>query len=87
MKRLTAEEVAAPSDDPREFAAVRHNLEQARREIERERRLHEEDVAAVRNEFENSLSWKITRPASGSGSVPRLMRSCSRLCRPLSIAI
>lgn len=60
--QLTAEEVAAPSDDPREFAAVRHNLEQARREIERERRLHEEDVAAVRNEFENSLSWKITRP-------------------------
>ncbi len=66
---LTAEQVAEPSDDPREFAAVRHNLEQARREIERDHRVlaeerleREEEVAALRGEFENSISWKLTRP-------------------------
>lgn len=66
---VTAEDLARVSDDPRELVALRHNLEQVQRELkmaleegdehtEAERRRYLE----TREEFENSLSWRVTRP-------------------------
>jgi SAM-dependent methyltransferase len=47
-----------PGDDPRELRALRHQVEQVQRELfaalVRER--------AVRQEYESSLSWRVTRP-------------------------
>ncbi len=66
---LTTEDLERPDDDPREFAALRHNLRQAWREPAIEQR-------KLRREYEESLSWRITRPLRAAG---RLARSvCSR---------
>lgn len=62
---LTAEQLLAPEDDPREFAALRHNLEQIRREIE----------STDRAAYEGSLSWRVTRPLRAAGRVVRSLRS------------
>ena len=59
---LTTEDLERPSDDPREYLAVRHSLRQAQRQTF--------DLAVkvqilertVREEYEQSLSWRITRP-------------------------
>lgn len=48
---LTAEELMRPGSDPREWAALRHELTQARGE-----------ATSVRTQFESSLSWRLTRP-------------------------
>jgi SAM-dependent methyltransferase len=48
---LTVEDLERPADDPREHAALRHNLRQVQRELE-----------GVRAEYEQSLSWRLTRP-------------------------
>ena len=48
---LTVADVERPSDDPREHAALRHNIQQVQRELE-----------GVRGEYEQSLSWRLTRP-------------------------
>jgi SAM-dependent methyltransferase len=67
--RVTVEELARLSDDPREIVALRHNLRQVQREVEMAVREGEEHVAVeraryerMRAEFENSLSWRLTRP-------------------------
>ena len=52
---VTAEELAAPAEDPREYAALRHNLVQVDRD--RARALDE-----LRRSYETSLSWRLTRP-------------------------
>jgi SAM-dependent methyltransferase len=52
---ITAEELAHPTDDPREWAALRHNLVQA----ERERVVAVEEM---RRRYEESLSWRLTQP-------------------------
>jgi SAM-dependent methyltransferase len=52
---ITAEELARPTDDPREWAALRHNLVQA----ERERVVAVEEM---RRRYEESLSWRLTQP-------------------------
>jgi SAM-dependent methyltransferase len=77
---LTLEELERSSDDPRELAAVKHNLRQAQREIEALQAKAREDVAAaeqagrealetqrreleqLRRSYEESLSWRLTRP-------------------------
>ncbi len=66
-----------PSQDPREYRALRHNLFQAQREAEaiarraRENReaaltaaedRHVAQIAQLRAEYEQSLSWRMTRP-------------------------
>jgi SAM-dependent methyltransferase len=52
---LTVEDLARPADDPREVAALRHNIRQVQRELE----LRREEV---RREYESSRSWRLTRP-------------------------
>ena len=66
---LTADDVARPGADAREYQAVRHNLARAQREIENaEARLAAaqreaaEQLAAVRRSYEQSQSWRLTRP-------------------------
>jgi SAM-dependent methyltransferase len=70
---LTADDLARPSDDPREYAAARHNVEQLQRELldelqfqERCHRLVLRGQAAEYErrirEYEDSSSWKLTRP-------------------------
>ena len=65
--RVTAEELAAPSGDPREHMALRHNLEQLRRE----QALRAESLRAA---YESSLSWRVTRPLRGLGAALRAAR-------------
>jgi SAM-dependent methyltransferase len=67
--QVTAEDLARPSDDPREMAALRHNLKQVQRELEMALSEGEEHAEAereryewMRAEFEGSLSWRLTRP-------------------------
>lgn len=66
---LTTEEFDRPSDDPRELAALRHNVTQVRMEVREqaaraealraaEREAYEERIATL----ERSLSWKLTAP-------------------------
>jgi SAM-dependent methyltransferase len=66
---ITVEELARPSDDPREQVAIRHNLKQVQRELEmalKEGEEHTQEERArhreTRDEFENSLSWRLTQP-------------------------
>jgi SAM-dependent methyltransferase len=79
---VTAEELARLSDDPREIAALRHNLKQVQRELEMalsegeehteaERRRYEE----TRSEFENSLSWRVTGPLRAARRLSRRRES------------
>ena len=61
--KLTVDELMAPSDDPREFAAMRHNLEQVQREVERVRAALGAELAEERRKLagiETSLSWRST---------------------------
>jgi SAM-dependent methyltransferase len=52
---VTPERLAQPADDPREYAALRHNLGQVERDLEWA-------LAEVRAQYEGSLSWRLTRP-------------------------
>ena len=63
--KLTVEDFERPSDDPREMLSVRHNLRQVQRELEMalseaEERFEQSGATGAR--FENSLSWRVTRP-------------------------
>jgi SAM-dependent methyltransferase len=59
---LTTEDVERPSDDPREYRAVRHNLRQVQRELDEENQRFESALEEQRRDYESSLSWRITRP-------------------------
>jgi hypothetical protein len=52
---LTAADLERPGDDPREFAALRHNLRQVERDYELE-------LAHLRGHYEHSWSWRLTAP-------------------------
>ncbi|MGA7435136.1 MAG: class I SAM-dependent methyltransferase [Solirubrobacterales bacterium] len=68
---ITAAELLEPGPDAREAVALRHNLEQIRREVENlGRHIGEEGdrTRAIRVAYENSLSWRITRPVRSIGS-------------------
>lgn len=85
---LAPEEVQQPGDDPREHLAVRENLRQAQREIEaaqaeredtraeleQTRRAHAAELGGIRAEYEESLSWRITRPLRGGRKLARSLR-------------
>jgi uncharacterized protein len=73
---LSTDEIERPSQDPREYASLRHNLYQVQRELAKMRtefeqaeqdliRAYERRIAEYENsiaEYENSLSWRVTRP-------------------------
>jgi SAM-dependent methyltransferase len=66
---ITPEQLLAPSDDPREFAALRHNIVQLQAEIEVLRKDYLLQIAEVRGDFEESRSWRLTRPLRGLWSL------------------
>jgi SAM-dependent methyltransferase len=90
---VTAEDVARPADDPREYQAALENLRQvqrelesaearldaASRELEQHRRQTAAETAAVRAEYERSLSWRVTRPLREGRRIGRSLRA--RLAR------
>jgi SAM-dependent methyltransferase len=59
---LTIEDIERPSDDPREYRALRHNLDQVRRELEEESLQSAIRLNDLRRDYEESLSWRLTRP-------------------------
>lgn len=84
---LSVEDLERPGNDPREYRAVAHNLRQAQREIEAAQEQGRQELEAARDaaeaakaaalddlrrEYEDSLSWQLTRPLRAAG---RLMRS------------
>jgi SAM-dependent methyltransferase len=66
----TVEGLERPEDDPREVAALRHNLSQVQREIAEKERGLDERVEG----YERSLSWRITRPLRAAGRLARSLR-------------
>jgi hypothetical protein len=87
---VSVEALEAPGPDPREYVAVRHNLRQAQREIEaaqeaaRQQQQAAADAAAheraatldeVRRTYEQSLSWRLTRPLRSAARAVRAYRS------------
>jgi SAM-dependent methyltransferase len=69
---VSVEELAEPADDPREYRSVRHNLRQAQREIELTQQRGREQLEEMRRGYEESRSWRMTRPLRAAG---RLVRS------------
>jgi SAM-dependent methyltransferase len=65
---LTVAELEKPEDDPREHAALRHNVRQLERSIERL-------TVELRREYEHSGSWRLTRPLRFIAKKVRAMRS------------
>lgn len=70
---VTTEDIERPSDDPREFLALRHNVAQLQnelvRELEYQEMLHDqalrEQAAAYERRlasYERSVSWRATKP-------------------------
>lgn len=83
---LSAEDIERLSDHPRERHALRHNVRQVQREVETALREREQHFAAEREcceqaraEYENSLSWRITKPLRDAR---RLARDGRRRRRP-----
>lgn len=68
---ITPEDLLAPSDDPRECIALRHNVTQLQREIDALSALAEGTGPArkrLREDYEKSYSWRLTRPLRGLSS-------------------
>ena len=59
---LTVEDVERPEDDPREHAALQHNLRLVQREIAQTRQQHATALEELTRLYEESLSWRLTRP-------------------------
>jgi SAM-dependent methyltransferase len=87
---VSVAELERPGEDPREYAAVAHNLHQVQRELEvvqqsardaadAERRRSEEAQAEAlqdqRRVYEDSLSWRLTRPLREAARLWRARRA------------
>ncbi len=59
---LTVADIEAPADDRREYFAARHNLCHAQKEIEVTQALSQRWLDDLRDEYESSISWRLTRP-------------------------
>lgn len=81
---VTVEELERPGDDPREYAALKHNIRQVEADQERTvaelRREYEQALFTLAAGYEQSLSWRLTQPLR---SAKRAVRS-RRLKRPRS---
>lgn len=90
---LSVADLQRPGDDPREYAALQHNLRQVQRElevaqqalrdgVEAERRLGEqrraEAMAEQQGVYEGSLSWRSTRPLRAAAKAARDYRGGRR---------
>jgi SAM-dependent methyltransferase len=64
---LTAEELEAPADDPREYLALHHNVRQVLQ-------AREQVVAEARRDYEASASWQVTRPLRALARAARSLR-------------
>jgi SAM-dependent methyltransferase len=64
---LALGDLERPADDPREHAALRHNL----RQLER---AQEHALAELRAAYEGSLSWRVTRPLRAARRLGRRLR-------------
>jgi hypothetical protein len=88
--RLSLGDLERPGEDPREYNSLRHNLRQLQRELEEvkqrgddrlEESRHAERAEAVaeldrvRREYEQSLSWTLTRPIRAAGRAVRSLRA------------
>jgi SAM-dependent methyltransferase len=71
----TTEDLERPDDDPREYAALRHNLRQVQRELEMSRDELKASLDRQRREYEGSLSWRATRPLRAGARMARLLRA------------
>ncbi len=87
---LSVADLERPGEDPREYAALRHNLRQLQRELEDVKRRGDHrldqslrvarddaaaEVARLRREYERSLSWALTRPVRAAGRAVRSLRA------------
>jgi SAM-dependent methyltransferase len=80
---LTTDDLERPEDDPREYLALRHNLRQLQRELELARRQARElvereravELNELRREYEESASWKVTRPLRIAARLVRTARA------------
>jgi SAM-dependent methyltransferase len=74
---VTASYLERPADDPREYAALRHNLHQVERERERA-------LAELRAAYETSMAWRVTRPLRAATRIVRRLsqRMASATNRP-----
>jgi SAM-dependent methyltransferase len=70
--QITADELAEPSNDPRELVALRRNLRQVEQDYERA-------LAELRDEYELSISWRITRPLRTARTLARERRARSTI--------
>jgi SAM-dependent methyltransferase len=59
---LTTDDIERPSADPREFRALRHNVAELQDELVAQASAHERHLAEIRESYERSVSWKITKP-------------------------
>ncbi len=93
---LTTEDLERPSDDPREFTALRHNVRQLQDELRKQDDDHQAElerlegahrvaldeasaaylaeIVKLRGEYEQSASWKATRPLRAGGGWVRSRR-------------
>jgi hypothetical protein len=71
---ITTGDIEQPSDDPREFSALKHSLRQAQANAfelaVRNQRLEQ----ALRAEYEESLSWRVTAPLRRAVLLARTLR-------------
>jgi SAM-dependent methyltransferase len=65
--KVTLADLQQPANDPREYQALQHNLRQV--EHDRERALGE-----LRQHYEGTLSWRLTRPLREISELARGMR-------------
>jgi len=78
---LTPADLIRPSDDAREYAALRHNIAQTQREVERATRRAdvvekeaEERIEALRRFYEGSTSFRVTKPLREAAQIIRARR-------------
>lgn len=87
---LSVADLERPGDDPREYEALRHNIGQLQRELEDVKRRADHQLqesvrgarddaasqmARLRREYEESLSWALTRPVRAAGRAARSLRA------------
>jgi SAM-dependent methyltransferase len=72
---LTDAELDAPADYPKEYAAALNNLRLARKESLQLEQALAAERAKVHAEFEDTVSWKVTRPLRALGASVRRRRA------------